>query len=100
MRGSSTRSVGDREMIAVLVAKTNECEWCTQAHAAVAKVASGDGANVGALQISRPRAIEETLRSTLRMLRKADARARGGCGRHAYGAGCRCLARPDRGRAR
>src|SRR5262249_15013882 len=27
----------DRELMAALVAKTNECEWCTKAHAAVAE---------------------------------------------------------------
>jgi hypothetical protein len=36
MRGPSTWSVGDRELMAAFVAKTNQCEFCTKAHAAVA----------------------------------------------------------------
>src|SRR5258708_31829743 len=71
MRGPSTWSVGDRELRAARVAKTNECEWCTQAHAAVAKGAYGDGAKVVAvLSDLETAAIEEPLRATLRMLRK------------------------------
>ena len=71
MRGPSTWSVGDRELMAALVAKTNECKWCTQAHAAVAKAAYGDGAKVSAvLSDLETAAIEEPLRATLRMLRK------------------------------
>jgi uncharacterized peroxidase-related enzyme len=71
MRGPSTWSVGDRELMAALVAKTNECEWCTRAHAAVANAAYGDGAKVTAvLSDLETAAIEEPLRATLRMLRK------------------------------
>jgi hypothetical protein len=36
MRGPSAWSVGDRELMAAFIAKTNECEWCTKAHIAVA----------------------------------------------------------------
>jgi uncharacterized peroxidase-related enzyme len=71
MRGPSTWSVGDRELMAALVAKTNECQWCTQAHTAVARAAYGDGARVSAvLSDLETAAIEEPLRATLRMLRK------------------------------
>jgi AhpD family alkylhydroperoxidase len=59
MRGPSTWSVGDRELMAAFIAKTNGCEWCTKAHIAVALGAYGGTA-----------AIEEPLRATLRMLRK------------------------------
>ena len=31
MRGPSTWSVGDREVIAAFIAKTNQCEFCTKA---------------------------------------------------------------------
>ncbi|HLZ47064.1 MAG TPA: alkylhydroperoxidase AhpD family core domain-containing protein, partial [Candidatus Limnocylindria bacterium] len=31
MRGPSRWSVGDRELMAAIVAKTNACEWCTKA---------------------------------------------------------------------
>jgi AhpD family alkylhydroperoxidase len=37
MRGPSAWSVGDRELMAAFVAKTNRCEFCTKAHLAVAQ---------------------------------------------------------------
>src|ERR1700733_8464429 len=49
MRGPSTWSVGDRELMAALIAKTNQCEWCTKAHAAVAEGAYGDRKKVSAV---------------------------------------------------
>jgi alkylhydroperoxidase family enzyme len=48
MRGPSTWSVGDRELMAAFVAKTNRCEFCTEAHAAVAQRAYGEGKMVSA----------------------------------------------------
>src|SRR5215469_8269294 len=42
MRGPSTWSVGDRELMAAFVAKTNQCEFCVEAHGAVAQRAYGD----------------------------------------------------------
>src|SRR3979490_3075418 len=66
MRGPSAWSVGDRELMAALVSKTNECEWCTQAHSAVAKGAYGDGAKISAVLSDLETApIEEPLRATL-----------------------------------
>lgn len=71
MRGPSAWSVGDRELMAALIAKTNECEWCTKAHSAVAERAYADAAKVSAvLSDLETAAIEEPLRATLRMLRK------------------------------
>jgi uncharacterized peroxidase-related enzyme len=71
MRGSSAWSVGDREVMAALIAKTNECEWCTKAHSAVAERAYGDAAKVSAVLANFETAlIEEPLRATLRMIRK------------------------------
>jgi uncharacterized peroxidase-related enzyme len=71
MRGASAWSVGDRELMAAFVAKTNECEWCTKAHAAVAEGAYRDGKKVSAvLSDLDTSAIEEPLRATLRMLYK------------------------------
>ena len=37
MRGPSGWSVGDRELMAAFVAKTNQCEFCVKAHLAVAQ---------------------------------------------------------------
>jgi len=71
MRGPSRWSVGDRELMAAIVAKTNACEWCTKAHAAVAEQAYQDGEKVTAVLSDLDTApIEQPLRATLRMLRK------------------------------
>ena len=71
MRGPSAWSVADRELMAAFIAKTNECEWCTKAHAAVAERAYRDGARVSAVLSDLEAAtIEEPLRATLRMLFK------------------------------
>lgn len=70
MRGPSRWSVGDRELMAAFVAKTNRCEWCTRAHSAVAEGAYHDASRVTAvLSDLETASIEEPLRATLRMLR-------------------------------
>ena len=70
MRGPSAWSVGDRELMAAFVAKTNGCEWCTKAHSAVAEGAYRDGKKVFTVLSDQTTAIEEPLRATLRMLSK------------------------------
>ncbi|HEX4165717.1 MAG TPA: carboxymuconolactone decarboxylase family protein [Bryobacteraceae bacterium] len=71
MRGPSSWSVGDRELMAAFIAKNNECEWCTRAHTAVATKAYKDETRVAAVLSDLDTApIEEPLRATLRMLRK------------------------------
>jgi uncharacterized peroxidase-related enzyme len=71
MRGPSAWSVGDRELMAAFIAKTNQCEWCTKAHVAVAVRAYGGGTKASAvLSDLETAAIEEPLRAILRMLRK------------------------------
>jgi len=71
MRGPSTWSVGDRELMAAFVAKTNQCEFCTKAHAAVAQGAYRDEKKVSALLSDLDAtAIEEPLGATLLMLGK------------------------------
>jgi hypothetical protein len=72
MRGPSAWSVGDRELMAAFVAKTNHSEFCTKAHSAVAQAAyhrdgSGGSALLSDLDIA---AVEEPLRATLLMLGK------------------------------
>jgi uncharacterized peroxidase-related enzyme len=63
--------VGDRELMAAVVARANQCEWCTTAHSAVAGGAYRDPARVAAVLADLETApIEEPLRATLRMLRK------------------------------
>ena len=75
MRGPSAWSVGDRELMAAFVAKTNQCEFCTKAHAAVAQGAYRDEKKVSAVLSDLDtapdiRAIEEPLHATLLMLGK------------------------------
>jgi AhpD family alkylhydroperoxidase len=71
MRGPSAWSIGDRELMAAFIAKANQCEFCTRAHAAVAQRAYGNGKTVSALLSGLDTAaIEEPLRATLLMLGK------------------------------
>ena len=57
--------------MAAFVSKTNQSEFCTKAHSAVAQRAYGDGKAVSALLSDvDTAAIEEPLRATLIMLRK------------------------------
>jgi alkylhydroperoxidase family enzyme len=72
MRGPSTWSVGDRELMAAFVAKTNHCEFCTKAHLAVAQGAyHRDGKRISDLLSDlETAAVEEPLRATLLMLGK------------------------------
>jgi AhpD family alkylhydroperoxidase len=76
MRGPSAWSVGDRELMAAYIAKTNQCEFCTKAHTATAQAAYRDGKKVSAAlsdsALSDPDTapIEEPLRATLLMLGK------------------------------
>src|SRR6185437_7735418 len=71
MRGPSAWSVADRELMAAFIASTNQCEFCTKAHTAVAQRAYGDGGSVSAVLSDLDTAkVSEPLRATLRMLRK------------------------------
>lgn len=71
MRGASAWSVGDRELMAAVVASSNRCDWCTKAHSAVARGAYRDEAKVTAvLQDLETAPIAEPLKATLRLLGK------------------------------
>ena len=71
MRGPSAWSVADRELMAAFIASTNQCEFCTKSHTAVAQRAYGDGGSASAALSDLDTAkISEPLRATLRMLRK------------------------------
>jgi uncharacterized peroxidase-related enzyme len=71
MRGPSTWSVGDRELMAAFVSKMNECEFCIGAHTATAARAYQDEAKVSAVLSNLENApIGEPLRATLRLLGK------------------------------
>ena len=65
MRGPSAWSVGDRELMAAVIARSNGCEWCTKAHGAVARGAYRDEAKVSAvLRDVETGPIEEPLKAT------------------------------------
>jgi uncharacterized peroxidase-related enzyme len=71
MRGPSAWSVGDRELMAAVVAQANQCEFCVRAHGAVAERAYGDPRRVATVLADLEQApIEEPLRATLRLLAK------------------------------
>jgi len=71
MRGPSTWSVADRELMAAFVSHVNACEFCIKAHTAVAARAYGDEPKVAAVLSDLETApIGEPLRATLRMLGK------------------------------
>jgi AhpD family alkylhydroperoxidase len=71
MRGPSSWSIGDRELMAAYVAKSNACEWCTRAHTATAEGAYRDSAKVAAVLADLDTAlVDEKLRATLRLLGK------------------------------
>src|SRR5258707_632490 len=69
MRGPSAWSVGDRELMAAFVSKTNACEFCIGAHTATAARAYHDEAKVSAvLSDLETASIEEPLRATSRTM--------------------------------
>ena len=71
MRGPSSWSIGDRELMAAFIARSNECEWCTRAHTAVATKAYGHEVDIAAISADLEHVpIPEALRATLRLLRE------------------------------
>ena len=71
MRGPSSWSVGERELMAAYVSKMNACAFCIGAHTATAARAYHDKATVSAVLSDLETApIGEALRATLRLLGK------------------------------
>jgi AhpD family alkylhydroperoxidase len=71
MRGPSSWSVADRELMAAFVATINQCEFCRKAHTAVAQRAYGETKQVSAMLSDLEAApIAEPLGATLLMLGK------------------------------
>lgn len=71
MRGPSDWSVGDRELMAAFVSKVNQSQFCIRAHSATSSIWYDDNVKVStALDDLETAPIDETLRATLRMLRK------------------------------
>lgn len=76
MRGRSTWSVGDRELMAAYVSTVNDSPFCVGAHTATATRAYQDGERVAAVLADLDSApIEEGLRATLGMLGKLTREA-------------------------
>lgn len=74
MRGPSAWSVGDRELMAAVVAQANACPFCIEAHAAVARAAYKDDARVASVLRDLDSAdLEPRLHVTLQLLRKLVA---------------------------
>jgi uncharacterized peroxidase-related enzyme len=71
MRGRSSWSVGDRELMAAYVSKANACPFCVGAHTATAARAYQNADKVAAVLADLESApIEDGLRATLAMLGK------------------------------
>lgn len=71
MRGPSSWSVGDRELMAAFISSINECTFCVKAHSAVSARAYGDNVRVNQVLADLKTApIEAPLRATLIMLDK------------------------------
>lgn len=71
MRGPSSWSVADRELMAAFIAKANQCEFCTKAHTAVAQRAYADQRTVPAsFSDAEIATLPQPLSATLLMLRK------------------------------
>ena len=69
MRGPSTWSVGDRELMAAYISKVNDCPFCVGAHTATAAAAYSDSERVAAVLADLDFApLPNELRATLRML--------------------------------
>jgi uncharacterized peroxidase-related enzyme len=74
MRGTSTWSVGDRELMAAYVSMLNDSAFCIGAHSATARRAYENGPMVAAALADLESApLQEPLRATLRMLGKLTA---------------------------
>lgn len=71
MRGTSSWSVGDRELMAAYISKLNECAFCIKAHSAVSAGAYGDRAKVDQVLSDITKApVSAQLLATLTMLAK------------------------------
>lgn len=69
MRGPSTWSVGDRELMAAYLSKVNDAPWCVSAHSATAARAYQDEEGVAAVLADLTSApMDEGLRATLGVL--------------------------------
>ncbi len=77
MRGPSAWSIGERELMAALVAKWNACACCTDVHSAVASSHVGSASVDAVLADFRSARISAGLKATLAFLEKMTLRPAG-----------------------
>jgi alkylhydroperoxidase family enzyme len=76
MRGPSTWTIGERELMAAMVAKWNSCTFCLGAHRAIAAKQLPTAAVDGTLAEFRAAPISNGLKATLGFLEKMTLRPR------------------------
>ena len=86
MRGPSAWSVGERELMAAMVAKWNSCPFCVGAHGAVAAKSMARGLVDAVLGDFRSAPISEALKGTLELLETMTLRPLDLVAEHARGA--------------
>ena len=73
LRGPSTLTEGERELIASLVSHRNACRFCTTAHTAAAELLMGESATVEAVKRDPERApVSPRMRALLRIAAKVQ----------------------------
>jgi len=77
MRGSSTLTEGERELIATLVSQGNQCEFCTAAHTAAADAILGERETAEIVKNDPDNApVSEKMKHLLQIARNVQADAR------------------------
>lgn len=78
LRGPSTLTPGERELIAAYVSTRNECVFCANSHAAASRHHYGDAGNVVGLVLEdlETAPVSEKLRALLRLAAKVQADGR------------------------
>jgi uncharacterized peroxidase-related enzyme len=77
LRGPSTLTQGERELIATLVSHRNECRFCATAHTAAAELLLGEAATVEAVKRDPESApVSAKMRALLRIAAKVQQNGR------------------------
>jgi uncharacterized peroxidase-related enzyme len=77
LRGASTLTEGERELIATVVSHGNECKFCTAAHTAAADVLLGERETAEKVKYDPENApVSEKIKHLLQIARKVQADAR------------------------
>ena len=77
LRGPSTLTQGERELIATLVSSRNACRFCTTAHTAAAELLLGETATVEAVKLDPETApVSEKMKALLRIAGKVQENGR------------------------